>query len=171
MFNGYYITVNCLLIMSVLFLCRLQSIATHRDHFVRRPSVCLSVRPSVCLSVRLSHFPKLCFAGDTCIPQNAATIFANIKCRKYFLYVHFILEFRYKIDRQFTVIYYIHYTMYTWISTSILIQSYILLVCCQCLRHTSNCNGHLMKVYSETSDASVFMKSRLTYVGGKPREI
>ena len=32
-------------------MCRLQSIATHRDHFVRR----LSVRPSVCLSVRLSH--------------------------------------------------------------------------------------------------------------------
>ena len=30
------------------FLCRLRSIATHRDHFVRRPSVCLSVR--------LSHF-------------------------------------------------------------------------------------------------------------------
>ena len=32
-------------------LCRLGSIATHRDHFVRR----LSVRPSVCLSFRLSH--------------------------------------------------------------------------------------------------------------------
>ena len=32
------------------FLCRLRSIATHRDHFVRRPSV----RPSVCLSVRPS---------------------------------------------------------------------------------------------------------------------
>ena len=30
------------------FLCRLRSIATHRDHFVRRPSVCLSVCPSVC---------------------------------------------------------------------------------------------------------------------------
>ena len=30
------------------FLCRLRSIATLRDHFVRRPSVCLSVR--------LSHF-------------------------------------------------------------------------------------------------------------------
>ena len=53
------------------FLCRLRSIATHRDHFVRRPSVCLFVR----LSVRLSHFPKLCFASDTCIPRNAATIF------------------------------------------------------------------------------------------------
>ena len=34
-----------------MFLCRLRSIATHRDHFVRR----LSVRLSVCLSVRLSH--------------------------------------------------------------------------------------------------------------------
>ena len=38
-----------------------------------RPSIRLSVRPSVTL--RLSHFPKLCFAGDTCIPRNAATIF------------------------------------------------------------------------------------------------
>ena len=40
---------------STKFLCRLRSIATHRDHFVCRlsvgPSVCLSVRPSVCLSV------------------------------------------------------------------------------------------------------------------------
>ena len=50
------------------FLCRLRSIATHRDHFVRR----LSVRLSVCPSVTL---PKLCFAGDTCIPRDAATIF------------------------------------------------------------------------------------------------
>ena len=50
------------------FLCRLRSIATHRDHFVRR----LSVRPSVCPSVTLA---ELCFAGDTCIPRNAATIF------------------------------------------------------------------------------------------------
>ena len=32
-----------------LFLCCLRSIAAHRDHFVRRLSVC-----SVCLSVRLS---------------------------------------------------------------------------------------------------------------------
>ena len=35
---------------------------------VFRTSVCLSV----CLSVTLEG---LCFAGDTCIPQNAATIF------------------------------------------------------------------------------------------------
>ena len=35
------------------FLCRLRSIATHRDHFVCR-SVCLSVGPSVCPSVCLS---------------------------------------------------------------------------------------------------------------------
>ena len=34
----------------VLFLCRLQSIATHRDHFVQRQYVCLSVRVFVCLS-------------------------------------------------------------------------------------------------------------------------
>ena len=32
------------------FLCRLRSIAAHRDHFVRHLSVCLSVRPSVTLS-------------------------------------------------------------------------------------------------------------------------
>ena len=31
------------------FLCRLRSIVTHRDHFVRRPSVCLSVCSSVTL--------------------------------------------------------------------------------------------------------------------------
>ena len=61
------------------FLCRLRSIVTHRDHFVHRPSVCLSVRPSVRPSVCLSVCPsvtlaELCFAGDTCIPRNAATI-------------------------------------------------------------------------------------------------
>ena len=51
---------------------RLRSIATHRDHFVRR----LSVRPSVRLSVSPSvTFAELCFAGDTCIPLNAATLF------------------------------------------------------------------------------------------------
>ena len=37
---------------------------------VVRPSVC----PSVCHTF-LSHFPKLWFAGDTCIPRIAATIF------------------------------------------------------------------------------------------------
>ena len=34
--------------MHLQFLCRLRSIATHRDHFVRRLSVYLSVCPSVC---------------------------------------------------------------------------------------------------------------------------
>ena len=34
--------------MHLQFLCRLRSIATHRDHFVRRLSVYLSVSPSVC---------------------------------------------------------------------------------------------------------------------------
>ena len=60
-----------LIIWCRTFLCRLRSIATHRDHFVRRPSVCLSVRLSVCPSVTPA---ELCFAGDTCIPRNAATI-------------------------------------------------------------------------------------------------
>ena len=56
------------------FLCRLRSIVTHRDHFVRR----LSVRLSVCPSVTLA---ELCFAGDTCIPRNAVTIFCiDISC-------------------------------------------------------------------------------------------
>ena len=36
--------------------CDQQSGAPLRDHFVRRLSVCPSVRPSVRLSVRLSHF-------------------------------------------------------------------------------------------------------------------
>ena len=59
-----------------LFLCRLRSIATHRDHFVRRLSICSSVCLSVCHTF-LSQFPKLCFAGDPCIPRNAATIFCS----------------------------------------------------------------------------------------------
>ena len=54
--------------MTSRFLCRLRSLATHRDHFVRR----LSVRLSVCPFVTLT---ELCYAGDTCIPRNAATIF------------------------------------------------------------------------------------------------
>ena len=44
-------------------LCRLQSIATHRDHFVRRPSV----RPSVRLSVRLS--PVTCHTLQSYVSQ------------------------------------------------------------------------------------------------------
>ena len=54
------------------FLCRLRSIATHRDHFV-----CPSLSVRHCLSVChtfLSLFPKLCFAGNAFIPRNAATI-------------------------------------------------------------------------------------------------
>ena len=34
----------------LIFLCRLRSIAAHRDHFVRRLSVCVCVRACVCLS-------------------------------------------------------------------------------------------------------------------------
>ena len=49
----------------LILLCCLRSIATHGDHFVRR----LSVLPSVTL-------PEQCFAGDTCIHRNAATIFS-----------------------------------------------------------------------------------------------
>ena len=37
--------------LATAFLCHLRSIATHRDHFVRRLSVRLSVLPSVCPSV------------------------------------------------------------------------------------------------------------------------
>ena len=48
-----------------LLLCRLQSIATQRDHFVRRLSVRLSVCLSVCLSVRSSvcHTPIAMFCS------------------------------------------------------------------------------------------------------------
>ena len=59
----------------------MRSIATHRDHFVRR----LSVRLSVCPSVTLA---ELCFAGDTCIPRNAATIL--------FIYILFPCKLYYK---------------------------------------------------------------------------
>ena len=51
------------------FLYNLRSIAVQRDHFVRCLSVHLSVPVSVCLSG--SH-ALLCFAGDRCIPRNAA---------------------------------------------------------------------------------------------------
>ena len=61
-------------VLGPLFLCRLRSIATHRDHFVRR------------LSVR--HFPKLCFVGDTCIPRNAATIFKEWSDTRTFSYTY-----------------------------------------------------------------------------------
>ena len=50
------------------------------NHFVRRLSIRLSLCPSS-LSVRLSQafsvtlFRAYVFAGDTCIPRNAATIF------------------------------------------------------------------------------------------------
>ena len=42
-------------------LCRLRSIAAHRDHFVRRPSVC----PSVCLSV----CPSICHTFHSYVLQ------------------------------------------------------------------------------------------------------
>ena len=61
------------------FLCCLQSIAAHRDHFVWRP-VAVSVRSHTFLVVML----LVCFAVDTFIPQNAATyatcMAAEIKC-------------------------------------------------------------------------------------------
>ena len=60
------------------FLYRLRSIAAPRDHFVRRLSVCLSVRASVCLSgshtfLVVTH--SYVFTGDTCIHRKAATMF------------------------------------------------------------------------------------------------
>ena len=42
--------------MLPLFLCRLQSIAAHRDNFVRHLSVCLCFCQSLSVSVRQSHF-------------------------------------------------------------------------------------------------------------------
>ena len=43
--------------VTMCLVCRLRSIATHRDHFVRR----LSVRLCVCPSVRLSYFSVTLF--------------------------------------------------------------------------------------------------------------
>ena len=60
--------------------------AKHSDHFVRRLSVGLSVRPSVCLTF-LSHLPKLCFAGDTCIPRNTANIWSKQSNRSFIIHV------------------------------------------------------------------------------------
>ena len=58
------------------FLCHLRSIVTvaHRDH-IRRLSVCPCVRLFVWQSHFLGSHALLCFAGDTCISWNAATIF------------------------------------------------------------------------------------------------
>ena len=49
-------------ILSCNFLCRLRSIATHRDHFVRRLSVCLSVchTPIAMFCRRHMHFWECC---------------------------------------------------------------------------------------------------------------
>ena len=49
----FAIMLNSLLCIDT-FLCRLRSIAAHKDHCPPsvHPSVCTSVRPSVCLSVR-----------------------------------------------------------------------------------------------------------------------
>ena len=69
---------NILQLSDFCLLCRLRSIGTHRDHFVRR----LSVRPSVCPSVTL---PELSFAGDACIPRNAATIFFSLGILVFFI--------------------------------------------------------------------------------------
>ena len=61
----------------IYFCVACEVIGTHRDHFVHRLSVCPSVCPSV-MSVHNSvTLAELCFAGDTCIPRNAATIFLN----------------------------------------------------------------------------------------------
>ena len=59
-------------------LCRLRSIAAHRDHFVRHLSVCPSICLSVCLSgshtfLVVTH--SYAFAG---IPRNAATMFHEL---------------------------------------------------------------------------------------------
>ena len=53
------------------FLCRLRSIAAHRDNIDRR----LSVRLPVCLSGSHTFLvvPYSCFVSETCIPWNAAT--------------------------------------------------------------------------------------------------
>ena len=58
------------------FLCRLRSIAAHRDHFVRHRSV----RPSFCLSGSHTFLVVMhCYISQTtCIPTNAAPIFWTV---------------------------------------------------------------------------------------------
>ena len=39
--TGFAMNVTDYIYSEMILLCRLRSIAAHRDHFVRRPSVCL----------------------------------------------------------------------------------------------------------------------------------
>ena len=78
---------NCLY---TFFLCRLRSIATHRDHFVRRPSVCLSVRPSVCLSIRPSVCPSVTLSKAMFCRRHMH----SSQCCHYFLTSSFLYSFR-----------------------------------------------------------------------------
>ena len=61
------------------FLCRLRSIAAHRDNFVQRPSVCLYVCLSVCLVVTLSWLsPIAMFHSMTLLDGNKFIIFLSV---------------------------------------------------------------------------------------------
>ena len=67
------------------FLCRLRSIATRRDHFVRRPSVCPSVCLFVCLSV--CHTRRAMFrrrhmhsSSNIMVPYIALIVHINDPC-------------------------------------------------------------------------------------------
>ena len=42
-----------------------------------RPSVCLSGGHTFLVVTYMYIYIKLCFAGDTCIPRNAATMFVR----------------------------------------------------------------------------------------------
>ena len=55
------------------FLCRLRSKTAHRDHCVWRLSVCLAGSHTLLV---VTHS---CFAGDTCIPRNATTMFIKMR--------------------------------------------------------------------------------------------
>ena len=57
--NLVFVATRAFVFYKYMFLCRLRSIATHRDHFVLRPSVCSSVGPSIRPSVRLSVRPSV----------------------------------------------------------------------------------------------------------------
>ena len=59
-----------------ILLCHLRSIGAHRDHFVWR----LSVHVSVCPVVTLSWYSRIAmFRSDTCFPRNAATMLIIIE--------------------------------------------------------------------------------------------
>ena len=91
-----------------LFLCRLRRIGVHRDRFVRCLSVCPSVRLCVGSVVTLNFLVVMhsCFAGDSCISRNAATMFVLIRNIKIIRWCALVAKNQQKItyDREISVV-------------------------------------------------------------------